>query len=79
MFYNKFAVGPASSQYQLSISGFSGIASDDPFLTRSIDYMKFTTKDRDNDLASSINCAISAAVGIVMVVDGGTKIVRMYI
>ena len=28
LFYNKFAVGPASNQYKLSISGFSGITSD---------------------------------------------------
>ena len=74
LFYNKFAVGPASSQYKLSISGFSGITSEDPFLTRSVDNMKFTTKDRDNDLVSSLNCATKS---VVTVVDGGTKIVRM--
>ena len=60
--YNKFAVGPASSQYQLSISGFSGTTSDDPLLIYSLDYMKFTTKDRDNDL-SSTNCAIASGPG----------------
>ena len=63
LFYNKFAVGPASSQYQLSISGFSGITTDDPFLTYSIDNMKFTTKDRDNDLSPYRNCAVAATVG----------------
>ena len=61
LFYNKFAVGPASSQYKLSISGFSGITTD-PFQIHSLDNMKFTTKDRDNDL-SSRNCAIDARTG----------------
>ena len=55
--YNKFAVGPANSQYQLSISGFTGIT-DDPFTTHDINGMKFTTKDRDNDEHSSGNCAV---------------------
>ena len=59
--YNKFAVGPANSQYQLSISGFTGIT-DDPFTTHNINNMKFTTKDRDNDQWSN-NCALSGAGG----------------
>ena len=55
--YNKFSVGPANSQYQLSISGFTGITTD-PFSTYPLDGMKFTTKDRDNDRGGG-NCAIS--------------------
>ena len=55
--YNNFAVGPANSQYQLSISGFTG-PTDDPFTTYSLNNMKFTTKDRDNDQWSR-NCAVS--------------------
>ena len=51
--YNNFVVGPANSQYQLSISGFTGITSD-PF---NLNGMKFTTKDRDNDKRSVGNCA----------------------
>ena len=62
MFYNKFAVGPASNQYKLSISGFSGITSD-PFNTHSLDNMKFTAKDKDNDLSSYRNCAITSGAG----------------
>ena len=54
--YNNFAVGPANSQYQLSISGFTGI-NDDPFSTYNINGMKFTTKDRDNDKSNG-NCAV---------------------
>ena len=56
--YNKFSVGPASSQYQLSISGFTGITTD-PFSTHPLNGMKFTTKDRDNDRWSGKNCAIN--------------------
>ena len=56
--YNKFAVGPANSQYQLSISGFTGI-NDDALTTsrHNLNNMKFTTKDRDNDLHGG-NCAV---------------------
>ena len=46
--YTKFSVGPANSQYQLNISGFTGITTD-PFSGHSLNGMKFTTKDRDND------------------------------
>ena len=59
--YNNFAVGPANSQYQLSISGFTG-PTDDPFSTHSLKGMKFTTKDRDNDQWGS-NCAVSNVGG----------------
>ena len=55
--YNSFLVGLPVSQYQLSISGFTGITSEDPFYKYPINGMKFTTKDRDNDRASSGNCA----------------------
>ena len=54
--YNNFAVGPANSQYQLSILGFTGITTD-PFITYNINSMKFTTKDRDNDKRNG-NCAV---------------------
>ena len=53
--YNNFAVGPANSQYQLSISGFTGITTD-PFSTHALNNMTFTTKDRDNDKCDK-NCA----------------------
>ena len=54
--YKRFSVGPANSQYQLSISGFTGITTD-PFTTNPINGMKFTTKDRDNDKYRH-NCAV---------------------
>ena len=68
--YNKFAVGPATEQYPLTISGFSGYTTD-PFrlhLTNTNDgwalnTMKFTTRDQDNDLWSDYNCAIPAHNG----------------
>ena len=56
--YNSFSVGPANSQYQLSISGFSGVTTD-PFATHPLNGMKFTTKDRDNDQYTNGNCAIN--------------------
>ena len=46
--YNNFAVGPASSQYKLSISGFTGITSEDPFSTYRLNGVKFSTIDRNN-------------------------------
>ena len=57
LFYKSFSVGPANSQYQLSISGFTGVT-DDPFTTQPLSGMKFTTKDKDNDIWSE-NCAVS--------------------
>ena len=53
--YDNFTVGPANSQYQLNISGFTGITND-PFSTSDTNGMKFTTKDRDNDQWSGKNC-----------------------
>ncbi|XP_076084913.1 fibrinogen-like protein A isoform X3 [Mytilus galloprovincialis] len=53
--YKTFVVGDATSQYKLTIGGYSGDAGD------SLSYhngMKFSTVDRDNDL-HSINCAKS--------------------
>ena len=56
--YKKFAIGSASDKYPLQISQFSGIYPVDPFSTHSLNGMKFTTKDSDNDLHPSINCAV---------------------
>ena len=53
--YNNFAVGPANSQYQLNISGYTGKIYD-PITQYPINGMKFTTKDRDNDRCNQ-NCA----------------------
>ena len=55
--YHHFRVGPASDDYRLSISGFSGNTTD-PF--HSLHKMKFTTRDRDND-KFVLNCAVNAA------------------
>ena len=62
--YNKFAVGPATEQYPLTISGFTGYTTD-PFNSHraptndvtALNTMKFTTRDQDND-RRSVNCAI---------------------
>ena len=62
--YKQFAVGSASDKYPLKISQYKGIYPIDPFydgtygIYRKLNGMKFTTKDRDNDLYSR-NCAVS--------------------
>ena len=56
--FSSFKIGPASSNYQLSISGYKGIASSDPFSVHSLNGMPFTTKDRDNDNWKGNNCAV---------------------
>ena len=60
--YSFFRVGPASSNYQLSVSGYKGLTSNDPF-GHSPNGMPFTTKDRDNDIWSRGNCAVHNAGG----------------
>ena len=60
--YNSFSVGPANSQYQLSISGFTGITTDPFDNGHSLNGMKFTTKDRGNDKSGG-NCALINAGG----------------
>ena len=62
LYYSFFKIGPASSNYQLSISGYKGIASSDPFSTHPLNGMPFTTKDNDNDKWGS-NCAVDNSVG----------------
>jgi len=56
--YNKFAVGSPKDQYPLVISGFDSIGSNDPFdsFGHSQNGMKFTSRDRDNDMWSWSNC-----------------------
>ena len=56
--YKSFSVGPANNQYQLSISGFTGVTDDPIAGSYSLNGMKFTTKDRDNDKHGG-NCAVS--------------------
>ena len=54
--YNKFAVGPATEQYPLTISGFIEYTTD-PFYSdytpndsgAALNTIKFTTRDKDND------------------------------
>ena len=55
--YSSFKVGPASSNYQLSISGYKGDVLTDPITgTHLQNSMSFTTKDKDND-KWAFNCA----------------------
>lgn len=52
--YSQFSISGPSDDYTLSIGGYMGTAGD------SLGYrngLKFSTKDRDNDVASSLHCA----------------------
>ena len=60
--YESFSVGPANSQYQLNISGFTGVTTDPIAGDFSLHGMKFTTKDMDNDKWDR-NCAVSVHGG----------------
>ena len=60
--YSVFKVGPAADGYPLTIGGYTGIHKVDPFTTHSLNGMKFTTRDRDNDKHSSKNCAYEFGV-----------------
>ena len=59
--YNKFAVGSPEDQYPLNISGFDSIGLTDPFdhshPSGKLNGLKFTSRDRDNDLMDGGNCA----------------------
>ena len=56
MHYNGFSVGPATDNYRLNISGFTGISPYDP--TTTTFGQQFTTYDRDNDQWNNGNCAL---------------------
>ena len=60
--YHHFRVGPASDDYRLSISGFSGNTSDPITGSYSVNNMQFTTRDRDND-KWKLNCAVHVLGG----------------
>ena len=62
--YKQFTIGSASDDYPLQISQYKGIYPIDPFYYSSghtLNGMKFTTKDRENDKYSSNNCAVSGS------------------
>jgi len=61
MHYGHFRVGPAEDEYQLSISDFRGITPTNPFPAHNT--MKFTTRDRDNDVNTINNCAVEFSSG----------------
>ena len=60
MHYNHFRVGPATDNYRLSISRFTGITPNDPFATDlSLNGQQFSTYDKDNDQWTNGNCAVN--------------------
>ena len=54
--YSYFNIGDSSTNYTLTVSGYSGTAKD--AMTNS-NNMKFTTRDDDNDVQYGSNCATS--------------------
>ena len=58
--YDRFSVGDEQSSYKLTVGSYSGTAGDSLAYHNS---MAFTTKDRDNDKHSSVNCAVHNTVG----------------
>ena len=61
--YRNFRVGPASDDYRLSISGFSGNTTDPITDSHPVNNMKFTTRDKDNDKKNGFNCAAHSGNG----------------
>ena len=53
--YGKFNIGDEQAQYRLELGSYSGTARDS--LTDRHNHVAFSTKDRDNDGASSFDCA----------------------
>ena len=60
--YGYLRVGPDTEQYPLTISGFEGVTTDPITGTHSLNQMKFTTRDRNNDQAGH-NCAVQGHGG----------------
>jgi len=56
--YTTFTVANATDSYQLLVSGYSGTAGDAMYdNSNMLSGQRFTTRDRDNDHRSGVNCA----------------------
>ena len=55
--YSFFSVGNSGTNYTLNIEGYTGTAGDAFRSSHSVNGMQFSTKDRDNDQYSGVNCA----------------------
>ena len=53
--YSQFSVGSASEKYPLTVGGFTGVGID-RFAYQSLNMMKFSTQDNDNDKHGSYHC-----------------------
>jgi len=56
-YYSSFRIEDGSDKYRLRINGYSGTAGDAITGGHSLNNMKFSTQDQDNDKHSSVNCA----------------------
>ena len=54
--YGRFNIGDEQAKYRLEVSSYSGTAGGDSLAYHN--NMAFTTKDRDNDVLSTVNCAV---------------------
>ena len=52
--YSTFSISDGSTEYILTVGGYSGTAGDSMFVHNG---MRFSTRDNDNDLWSEANCA----------------------
>uniref|UniRef100_K1QI12 Ficolin-2 n=1 Tax=Magallana gigas TaxID=29159 RepID=K1QI12_MAGGI len=56
--YSHVDVNDETSKYRISLAGYSGNVADCLSSPRGINTLMFTTKDQDNDLRSTGNCAV---------------------
>jgi ficolin len=56
-YYNFFMVGNADSNYKLQVASYSGTAGDSLTQGTNLNGMPFSTRDRDNDPYTTVNCA----------------------
>ena len=56
--YGKFQIGDEHAKYRLEVGSFSGTAGDSLRSQYDLNNMAFSTKDRDNDIYSPLNCAV---------------------
>ena len=59
---SKFSVGSASEEYPLTVGGFTGVGNNQFIAVRTLNGMKFSTPDNDNNKDGS-NCATKYSSG----------------
>ena len=57
--YDQFSVGAEDSDYTLSVSGYQNVSTAGDSLTYPHNGQRFSTPDRDNDVRSTLHCAVT--------------------